>query len=137
VWRHRASILIDSKGIAVPTDTQKKFTHLLHDDLATPQALAYLWEVLRDEDVLPKEKLGLLQTAEEIFGLSLLNPPETARKRAVDELPHDIQSLVKDREKARLSHDFTKADTIRAKLQNRGYRVEDGPNGPLLTIVPK
>ncbi len=137
VGRHRASILIDSKGIAVPTDAQKEFTHLLHDDLATPQALAYLWEVIRDEDVLPKEKLGLLQTAEEIFGLSLLNPPETARKRAVDELPHDIQSLVKDREKARLSHDFTKADTIRAKLQNRGYRVEDGPNGPLLTIVPK
>ena len=109
----------------------------MHDDLASPQALAILWEVLRDEDVSLKEQFGLIETAESLLGLSLLNPPESARKRTLSELPPDIQSLVKDREKARLSHDFEKADTIRGKLQNRGYRVEDGPSGPLLTLFSK
>ena len=134
LWRLCATISVESKGQAVATDAQKKLLQLVNDDLGTPQALAFLWETLRDEDVTPKEKLGLLQVADPILGLSLLNVPETARKRAVDELPDDIQNLLKDREKARLSHDFEKADTIRAKLQNRGYHVEDGPNGPLLTL---
>jgi cysteinyl-tRNA synthetase len=134
LWRLCATVAVESKATSVPTDAQKQLVKLFNDDLGTPQALAFLWETLRDEDVTQKEKLGLIQTAEPFLGLSLLNPPESARKRTPDELPDDIQSLVKDREKARLAHDFEKADTIRGKLEIRGYRVEDAPNGPLLTL---
>jgi cysteinyl-tRNA synthetase len=137
LWRLSATINVESKGQSVATEAQKKFMQLVRDDLGTPQALAYLWEVLRDEDVTPKEKLGLLEIADPVLGLSLLNPPESARKRTADEVPADIQALLKDRAKARLSHDFEKADTIRAKLETRGYRVEDGPNGPILTMLAK
>ncbi len=135
LWRLSATIQNESKSIPVPHEIQKRFTQLLHDDLSTPQALAYLWEILRDEDYTPKEKLGLLETADSVLGLSLINPPESARRRSVDELPADIQTLVKDREKARVAHDFEKADTIRTKLQNRGYRVEDAEKGAFLTLI--
>jgi cysteinyl-tRNA synthetase len=135
LWRLSSSISLESKGQSIESPLQKKFMQLIRDDLGTPQAIAYLWETLRDEDISPKEKLGLLQTAEPVLGLSLLTPPESARKRTADEVPDDIQSLLKDREKARLSRDFEKADTIRAKLETRGYHVEDGPNGALITVL--
>jgi cysteinyl-tRNA synthetase len=137
LWRLCATIASEAKEVSAPTETQARLRALLNDDLATPQALALLWETLRDEDVTPKEKLGILETAEPILGLSLLKPPESARNRSVEELPAVIQALVKEREKARLSKDFEKSDTLRAKLQNRGYRVEDGPSGPLLTLTQK
>jgi cysteinyl-tRNA synthetase len=137
LWRLCASISLESKGISTDTPASMRMRTLLNDDLATPQALALLWETVRDEDILPKEKLGVIQVAETVLGLSLLNLPESARQRTLVELPEDIQSLVKDREKARMKLDFEKADTIRGKLQNRGYRVEDGPSGPLLTMLLK
>jgi cysteinyl-tRNA synthetase len=141
LWRLCANVLAESKGrgagsiISTPTAEQKKLVQLLHDDLGTPQALAYLWEMLRDEDLSPREKQGLIEVAEPILGLSLLNLPESARKRKPEELPEDVQNLVKDREKARLARDFEKSDLIRDKLQNRGYRVEDSAEGPLLTLI--
>ena len=135
LWRLSSTIALESKGQSTDSNMQKKFMQLVRDDLGTPQALAYLWEVLRDEDVAPKEKLGLLETADSVLGLSLLTPPESARKRTVDEVPADIQALIKDREKARISRDFEKADTIRTKLETRGYHVEDGPNGALITVL--
>jgi cysteinyl-tRNA synthetase len=136
LWRLSATIAIESKGVSTQTGASARMRALLNDDLSTPQALALLWETLRDEDVTPKEKLAVIEAAEPVLGLSLLNPPESARQRTPEELPADIQNLIKDREKARISHDFEKADTIRAKLQNRGYRVEDSPSGPLLTLDP-
>ncbi len=135
LWRLCATIALESKGNQTPSPSQKHLIQLLHDDLGTPQALAYLWEILRDEDIDPREKRGLIEIAEPILGLSLLNIPESARKRSVAELPPEIQSLVRDREKARTAHDFEKSDSIRTKLQNRGYRVEDAPGGPLLTLI--
>jgi cysteinyl-tRNA synthetase len=91
--------------------------------------------VLRDDELLAKEKLSVIQAAEPILGLSLLNPPEDARKRSMDELPDAIQSLVKDREKARAARDFEKSDAIRAKLATRGYHVDDTPAGPVLSVI--
>ncbi|MBA3789039.1 cysteine--tRNA ligase [Patescibacteria group bacterium] len=137
LWRLSATILLASKGMSVPTEAQERIITLLHDDLGTPQALAYLWEILRDEDITAKEKRAVIEAAEPILGLSLLHIPEAARLFTSSELPDAIQSLVKDREKARVAGEFEKADTLREKLRNRGYHVEDRPEGPLLTIVPK
>ncbi len=137
LWRLCLTIELDSKGESVPSDMQRKILTLLHDDLGTPQALAYLWECLRDDDIPRRQQRGIIEAADPILGLSLLDPPESARRRTVNELPDDIEQLTRDREKARLAHDFEKADTLREKLRNRGYLVEDGPSGPLLTILPK
>jgi cysteinyl-tRNA synthetase len=137
LWRLCATIAQEAKGISSPSKEQKQIRTFLNDDLGTPQALAYLWEILRDEDMSPKQKLGIIEAAEPVLGLSLLNPPESARQRTPAELPDDIQKIVQEREKARLSRDFEKADLLRAKLANRGYRVDDAPSGPLLTLTLK
>jgi cysteinyl-tRNA synthetase len=137
LWRLAVSVSHEARNDLRPSEYQKKFIRFMHDDLASPQALAYLWEVIRDEDIAPKEKLGLLHTADAFLGLSLLTPPESARKRTADELPEEIQALITDREKARKSQDFAKADSFREKLKNRGYLVEDSAQGPLLTLITK
>jgi cysteinyl-tRNA synthetase len=137
LWRLSATIAVDAKGLSVPTKHSEKIVTLLQDDLGTPQALAYLWECLRDDEILPKEKRAIIEVVEPVLGLSLLNPPEFARKRTTEELPDAIQALVKDREKARLARNFEKSDEVREKLRNRGYLVEDTPSGPLLTLLQK
>ena len=37
------------------------------------------------------------------------------------------------REVARVSKDFKKADRIRDEIEDCGYHVDDGPEGPVLT----
>jgi cysteinyl-tRNA synthetase len=137
LWRLCATIALEAKGISQATKAQKQIHLFMNDDLGSPQAIAYLWETLRDDDLSPKQKLGIIEAAEPLLGLSLLNPPESARQRTPAELPEDIQKLVQEREKARISRDFEKADHLRAKLETRGYRVDDAPSGPLLTLTLK
>ncbi len=136
LWKLSAAIHLSAKGVSVSTPAENKMLMLLQDDVGTPQALAYLWEVLRDDEFTAKEKLGVLKVAEPILGLSLMNPPEQARQLTLKELPEDLQSVAAAREKARLSRDFEKADTLREKLATRGYRVEDSPEGPIFTMLP-
>jgi cysteinyl-tRNA synthetase len=37
------------------------------------------------------------------------------------------------REQARRAREFSRADALRAELAQRGFTVEDGPAGPVLT----
>ena len=45
-------------------------------------------------------------------------------------VPDSITSLVQEREVAKQSKDFTKADTLREAIKTQGYIVEDTPTGP-------
>ena len=99
---------------------------LLRDDLSTPQALALLWEAVKDEDLTREEQLGAIEAAESVLGLGLLSVPRA-------EIPAHILALVSEREAARTARDFAKADTLRIHIENSGYAVEDGPSGPVVT----
>ncbi len=107
-----------TKGRASASPASKTLASLVYDDLGTPKALAYLWEqlsILKN----PKKKWHLLKTADALFGLSLLTPPTTVALK-------DVDTVVK-REKARKNKDFATADQLRIHMENRGYRVYDGP----------
>jgi len=115
-----------------PSEARDRFLVAMRDDLATPQALAALWEALRSEDYTPEEKWGLLEEAEVHFGIPLTT--DTASKALKEsDIPNDVQDLLKERETARTNKDFAEADRLRGDIENRGYRVEDGPKGPVLT----
>ena len=51
-----------------------------------------------------------------------------ARLKDIDE--EKVKKFVEEREKARESKDFEKADQIRKEVEKMGYEIEDGPNGP-------
>ncbi|OGG78261.1 cysteine--tRNA ligase [Candidatus Kaiserbacteria bacterium RIFCSPLOWO2_01_FULL_52_12b] len=132
LWRTAADIAEESKRVHEPSEARAHFLAALRDDLATPQALGILWESLKSEDYTPGEKWGLLQDAEVHLGLSLLDPPIRGMVQE-DEVPKEIKELLARREAVRASKDFKEADRIRGEILNRGYRVDDGPDGSVLT----
>ena len=132
LWKLSRNIADESKRTSAPSEARDRFLAAVRDDLATPQALGVLWDTLRSEEYTPEEKWGLLEDAEAHFGLSLVNPPIIKVLTKAD-VPEEIQDMLARREAARLSKDFKEADRIRGEIENSGYRVDDGPNGPVLT----
>ncbi len=135
LWRLTEEVAEDSKRRAKPSELSRRMMALLRDDLATPAALALLWETLRDEDIEPVEKWAVIECADAVLGLDLLTPPSQTVSR--ENIPAEITELMEEREEARASGDFAKADELRIHIQNRGYAVEDSPTGPTLAKLAK
>ncbi len=132
LWKLSRDVAGESKRISAPSETRERFLASVRDDLATPQALSILWDSLRGDEDGPEEKWGLIEDAEAHFGLSLLAPPTPGAVHASD-IPQEVQQLLSSREEARSKKDFKEADRIRGEIENRGYRVDDGPEGVVLT----
>ena len=47
-------------------------------------------------------------------------------------IPHEVTSLVQEREKARQQKNFKLADQKRKEIHDRGFIVEDTPTGPVV-----
>lgn len=127
LWKIARIAKEESKGIPVFGEESERIRALAADDLGTPRAIAALWEIVRDDELSAKKIWGAIVTAEEVLGLSLTTPPHA---RTPDPIPSDIQKLVEEREEARASRDFARADELRIHIENRGYAVEDGAQGP-------
>lgn len=129
LWRYARQFKEESKGVAVFSETSERITTLLRDDLGTPQALALLWETLRDDGIGAKEAWGAITAAEPVLGLSLEKPPV---EEAI-ELPPEVVLLVETREAARSARDFAASDELRGQIEKWGYAVEDRAEGPVVT----
>ena len=130
LWRLSRKIHDEAKGRTKASDTSRRMTAILRDDLATPQALALLWETVRDEDMDRSEQLAVINAADAVLGLSLVAGGNASSREPV---PEHIQALIMERELARKAGDFGKADAIRIHIGSSGYLVEDGPSGPIVT----
>ncbi len=133
LWKMSEEIRDDAKGVAQPSDASRRIVAILREDLSTPQAIAFLWECLKDDALSAKQVWAVIEAADPILGLSLTNPPVRTRPYAPSELPKDIQDLVLERDAARKAKNFIDADRIRIHLEERGYRVDDGALGTLLS----
>ena len=100
-----------------------KFARSLADDLNIPQALAAMWDALRNPALGPEEKLGFVQAADSVLGLELMREPEE------ETLSPELLTLVRERETARKNKDFKKSDDLRKALLEKGVLVEDTPAG--------
>ena len=113
-----------------------EFAAAMNDDLAVPQALAFIAESMRIGNSSPEDKKVIAKTAGEIRGaLSILgcDPKDAAfaggktNDAAMDGL---IKLALDQREAARLRKDFATADQIRDEIAALGITVEDTANGP-------
>lgn len=132
LWKMSRDIAQESKRRSASSEARERFLISMRDDLATPQALGVLWDSLKSEDYTPEEKWGLLEDADAHLGLSFVNPPIPGTLKEAD-IPEEIREMLALRSKARASNDFKGADRIRDDIKNSGYRVDDGPEGPVLT----
>jgi cysteinyl-tRNA synthetase len=112
------------------------FAKAMNDDLAVPQALAFIAESMRIGNSSADDKKVIAKTAGEIRGaLSILgcDPADSvfvsskSNDAAMDGL---IKLALEQREAARARKDFAGADAIRDQIAALGVVVEDTPNGP-------
>ena len=102
---------------AVPTE----FMDALCDDLNTPKAIAVLNSLRGGELRAAGRMLGLLNADPAVWlGFGGAPTEESA----------EIDALVAERQEAKKSKNFARADEIRAILSARGVTVEDTPQGP-------
>jgi cysteinyl-tRNA synthetase len=113
-----------------------EFASAMNDDLAVPQALAFIAESMRIGNSAGEDKKVIAKSAGEIRGaLSILgcDPKDAAfatcksNDEALDGL---IKLALEQREAARLRKDFATADQIRDQIAALGITVEDTSNGP-------
>ena len=113
-----------------------EFAAAMNDDLAVPQALAFIAESMRIGNSSPEDKKVIAKTAGEIRGaLSILgcDPKDAvfAGSKSNDSAMDGLIKLALDqREAARLRKDFATADQIRDEIAALGITVEDTANGP-------
>lgn len=105
---------------------RQRFLDHLYDDLATPEAVAVLWEVLKVPDIELKSE-EKTQVVAEMLAVLGLDPQKT-----VIELPIDVKELVTKRESARQAKDWAAADELREELEKLGYQVKDTAAGQQL-----
>ncbi len=109
---------------------KEKFCAAMDDDLNTPDALAALFDFVREINTLsPDASPDALRKAAETFD-QLCGVLGILYNRKKDEVPAEILALVEERAAAKKAKDWPRADAIRAELAEKGWQVEDTPKGP-------
>lgn len=109
---------------------EKDFCERMDDDLNTADALAVLFDLVRDMNTESKNTTQkALQDTAEIFD-ALCGVLGLLYHRETDSVPQEILDLADEREAARQAKDYQRADEIRDALHAKGYQVEDTSDGP-------
>ena len=110
-----------------------KFIAAMDDDLNTPDALAAIFEFVKEintrADAADKPSLqAAADTFDELAGvLGLLYNRKTAQA------PEEVQALVAERAAAKKAKDWARADALRARISALGWTVTDTAQGPQLS----
>ena len=132
------SLSSDTESGADLSDASERFTAAMDDDFNTRAAIIEVQRVVSssvgsDVAVWLEEQagniLGLLPSSDEVR--SGLAQADSARA----EVAERVESLLAEREVARKSSDWGRADEIRDELVSIGVIVEDGPDGPIWRLV--
>ncbi len=117
---------------------ERDFLAAMDDDLNTPVAFAALHTFANSANRILKESNSSLPSLEFAFetmkGLcSILGLFDSYRRVPV--LSKELVELVKEREVYRKERNFEKADRIRDRLREKGYRLIDTPKGTRWRLV--
>lgn len=96
-----------------------QFRQAVEDDLAMPQALAVVWQMVKS-NIPEQDKWELIQDWDKVLGLRL----GEIRNQAV-KIPEKIKVLMVKREELRKQKKWQEADRLRCNIEKKGYKVED------------
>lgn len=116
---------INSKNLEL---AKKQFIIFLNDDLNTPRAVSYLWEILRDNRLNDSTKYALAIEFDKVFGLDLGKVEKII-------VPKKVKDLILERNIARKQKDFVTADKYREKIKKLGYKVDDTDEGSVIKRI--
>lgn len=115
------------------TNTQKRFEDAMNDDFETPQALAALFDFIKeinrriDAQTMTRDSaekvMNLLMKLDAVFGI-LVSTQSV-------EVDPEILQIIEKRSEARKNKDWKTSDLLRDELLVRGIQVDDTPKGTL------
>lgn len=109
---------------------KNKFNTAMDDDLNTPDALAAIFELVKEINTLGNEaSANALQTAAQVFD-ELTGVLGLLYNRKTNDVPQEVMQLVEQRAAAKKAKDWATADALRAKITEMGWVVEDTAQGP-------
>lgn len=113
------------------------FQTAMDDDFNTPVALAVLFDMAHDinrfkeQDQMKEAAIiaSVLKRLAQIFHILQENPEEFLRGNTTDQEVSKINNLISERNAARASKNFSRADEIRQELLSMGVVIEDSASG--------
>jgi cysteinyl-tRNA synthetase len=116
----------DTINVNNTKDYLDKFAGCINDDLNAGEGLALTWEMLKDVNLNPSEKILLVNIFDKIFGLEM-DKIEVDKKDM--DIPAEITELAEKRKEAKKNKDFKLADELRNQIKEKGYEVVDEKEG--------
>lgn len=112
-----------------------KFIKCINNDLNVSEGLALVWEMLKDDNLNPSEKILLITVFDKVFGLEL-DKIKSAEKET--QIPDEITELAEKRKEAKKNKDFKLADELRDQIKEIGYEIIDEKGGGYsVKVIPK
>jgi cysteinyl-tRNA synthetase len=120
--------LVDGPSPPELAPLKERFFDVLADDFHTEQALAVVFEWVREANR-RSDPVGSddLREMLDVLALANLLDPDTGPMPDAQ-----ARELLDERERARAERDFARADGLRDELRALGWEVRDGPSGPEL-----
>ena len=126
---HGDSNILTQKAAAAKV----KFNDAMEDDLNTADALAAIFELVKEINTLSNQSTKeALQDAAEAFD-QMTDVLGILYNRKKEEAPKEVLQLVEQRAAAKKEKNWAVADQIRDKLAEMGWVVEDTAQGPKLS----
>lgn len=99
---------------------KQKFLSHINNDLNTPQAIAVIFELLKDDSISHEDKKAIILDFDTVLqlGLNNIQKEETS-------IPDNVLQLAQRRKEARDTKDFGLADALREEITNLGYKIKD------------
>jgi cysteinyl-tRNA synthetase len=117
---------IDPGALEILASNKRIFTEYINDDLDTPQALALVWQIMKDDRLSLRDRQSQLLEFDRVLGLKL------GEQNMID-IPVHVQQLIQKRDAARAEKDFALSDSLRAEIESLGFEVMDTTEGTKVT----
>ena len=124
--------------VALAGEVRGRFEEAMDDDFNSAEAIGHIFRLIREVNTLTAGNimklaaspatldslLGDLETFDSILGLFAGGMP-----KAQEDVPDEILKMVREREEARRSKDWARADQLRDAVVEAGYTIEDRAEG--------
>lgn len=114
----------ETKGKDKRDEYEPHFHAAINDDLNIPEALQVFLKTLDDETFDSKKKIALLEHFDTVLGLGI-----TEMQEVLVLVPPEVQHLIVARERLRKAKKWAEADVLRQRILERGFKIEDTPEG--------
>ncbi len=124
---HAVGVLTGDANIGC-AEYENNFLKAMNDDLNTSQALAVVWELIKNPILPDSAKKKTLLKFDEVLGLGFIDITSVT-------IPDEVTNLATQRQQAREQKDFASSDELRRKIDAMGYTIDD--TAGTFTVKPK